>query len=395
MNDRPMRIAHVANTDYFCAFLLRSQLDWLRERGYSVDVVCGPGPLVDALRNQGFPVHVVENARRIDPFADLRTLRAYTALFRRERYDLVHTHNPKVNAIASLAARLARVPRVVSTVHGLYSHEGQGRVARSVWRGFEAASARLADLVLCQSAEDVRTARWNGIVPDERLRALGNGVDLERFSPRQLGADDVRALRRRHGVRDDEIVIGFVGRLVEEKGVRELVDAVSGRPGWKLWLVGPDEQGAKVDALEPHALAGRPGVRWLGLQREMPPLYAAMDLTVLPSYREGFPRSLIEAAAMGRPSIATRIRGCREAISDHETGLLVPPRDPAALRAAIGSLTNDRGRRRAYGRAARIRAARRFDERAVFDRILRAYREIPLATAPLPLRATAGHPARA
>jgi len=373
-----MRIAHVANTDYFCAFLLRSQLEAARRGGHDVELVCGGGPLVAELEQAGFAVHVVENSRRVDPLADVRTLAAYVALFRRGAYDVVHTHNPKVNALAALAARVARVPRVVSTVHGLYSHERQRPLVRGVWRTLEALSARLADLVLCQSAEDVRTARWGGIVPDARLRPLGNGIDLARFSPDRFGRDDRDAIRRRHGVSPRERVVGFVGRLVREKGVLELVAAASGRPGVRLWLVGPDERGAKRDALQPEALTAAPGVRWLGLQRDMPPLYAAMDVVVLPSHREGFPRTLLEAAAMARPALATTIRGCREAVSPGATGLLVPPGRPAALRAALDALLGDAPRRRALGEAARRRAHARFDERAVFERIALAYRELAL-----------------
>ena len=373
-----MRIAHVANTDSFCAFLLRGQLRAARREGHSVDVVCGSGPLLRELRDEGFGVHVVENSRRVNPMADLRTLRAYVGLFGRERYDVVHTHNPKVNALAALAARIAKVPRIVSTVHGLYSHERQRPTVRRVWRAFEAVSARFADLVLCQSAEDVRTARWRRIVPDGRLRRLGNGVDLARFCPERFGAEDRAALRRRLGVRPGEKVVGFVGRLVREKGVLELLSAVGARRGLKLWLIGPDERGVKRDALDPGALTATGNVSWLGLQREMPPLYAAMDVLALPSYREGFPRTLLEASAMERPVVATEIRGCREAVSPRETGLLVPPAHPRDLRSALDALLGDPSRRRALGRAARLRACALFDERAVFDRIALAYRELAL-----------------
>ena len=377
---RPLRIAHIANTDYFCAFLLRAQLDRLRAAGHDVEIVCGPGPLVADLEARRFRVHVIRNSRRIDPLADIRTLAAYAGLFRRERYDVVHTHNPKVNALASLAARIARVPRVVSTVHGFYSHEGQRPGVRRVWRAFEGASARLADLVLCQSGEDVRAARWQRIVPDERLRPLGNGVDVDALSPERFSTDDRDAIRRRLGVRAGERTIGFVGRLVHEKGVLELLEAVRHRRGWRLLLVGPDERGHKADALAPRKLASS-NATWLGLQRDMPPLYSAMDVVVLPSYREGFPRSLVEASAMGRPIVATDVRGCREVVSRGRTGLLVPPRATAPLRSALESLLGDASRARRFGRAARRRALDRFDERAVFERIDLAYRELALPRA--------------
>jgi len=379
-----MRIAHAANTDYFCAFLLRGQLKALREENHDVEVVCGDGPMVGALESDGFRVHVVENSRRIDPLADVRTLVRYVRLFRREGYDLVHTHNPKVNVLASVAARIAGIPRVVSTLHGLYSHDGQSPWTRNVWRTFEAASARLSDIVLCQSAEDVRTARWRRIVPDQRLRRLGNGVDLTRFSPRRIGAEDRAALRRRIGIRPEERVVGFVGRLVREKGVMELLEAVSARPGWRLLLVGPDECGVKRDAIALETVVSRPKVTWLGLQGDMPPLYAAMDVVALPSHREGLPRSLVEASAMCIPSVATDIRGCREVIVHGRTGLLVPTRNPAALRSALDALMGDPARRRRMALAARIRAQDLFDEQAVLERIGRAYREIPLMGASSP-----------
>ncbi len=371
-----MRIAHVANTDYFCAFLLIGQLREARNAGHDVEVVCGEGPLRERIEREGFPVHVVRNSRRIDPLGDALTLARYVTLFRRRRFDLIHTHNPKVNALAALAGRIAGTRRVVSTVHGLYSHEGQHPLVRNTWRVMERASARLADLVLCQSSEDVRTARWRRIVPDARLRPLGNGIDVSRFSPERFAGEDRAAIRRRLGVKRDEILIGFVGRMVVEKGIPELLQAAARRPGWRVLLIGPDERGAKRDALDPGALASARNVSWIGLQSNLPPLYAAMDVLTLPSHREGLPRTLLEGQAMGRPIVATRIRGCREAVSAGLTGLLVPPASPPALRDALEVLARDPARRRHLGAAGRDRALQHFDERAVFERIALAYREL-------------------
>jgi len=389
-----MRIAHVANTDYFCAFLLLSQLRVARQSGHDVSVVCGDGPLVAHLRAEGFGVHLVENSRRIEPLADARTLARYVALFRRERFDLIHTHNPKINALAALAARVAGVRSVVSTVHGLYSHEGQRAWVRHGWRTLERASARLADLVLCQSAEDVQTARRHRIVRDDRLRRLGNGVDVDRFAPQRFGRADREALRRRLGIPGDALLVGFVGRLVREKGLPELVRALEPQGGWHLLVIGPDERGVKRDAIDPAGLLARPRVHWLGLQSDLPPLYAALDVLALPSHREGLPRTLLEAQAMAVPIVATRVRGCREAVASGESGLLVPPRSARDLRGAVEALAADPARRRRLGRAGRRRALRLFDERAVFERIELAYRELARpAAAPLRLHRGAGLPA--
>ena len=385
-----MRIAHVANTDYFCAFLLHPQVREARAAGHEVHVVCGSGPLVQRLRDDGFHVHLVENSRRIEPVEDLRTLARYVRLFRRERFDLIHTHNPKINGLAALAARVAGVRSVVSTVHGLYSHEGQSPWVRRTWRTLERSSARLADLVLCQSAEDVRTARRQGIVANDRLRSLGNGIDIGRFSPARFGRDDRASLRRRLGLRERDYVVGFVGRLVREKGIPELLAATAHRRNWRLLVIGPDERGVKSDALDPAVFDGHAGVRWLGLQSDLPPLYAALDVVTLPSHREGLPRTLLEAQAMARPVVATRTRGCREAVDPGVSGWLVRPRDPGGLRSALASLAADRGLRSRFGAAGRERAERLYDERAVFDRIELAYRELARpAKTPLPLPARA------
>jgi len=349
-------------------------------------VVCGEGPLLDDLRREGFRVHVVENSRRVDPVADARTVARYIALFRRERYDLIHTHNPKINGLAALAARIAGVDRVVSTVHGLYSHEGQHPLTRRGCRTLERAAARLADLVLCQSAEDVMTARRAGIVSDTRLRRLGSGVDLARFSPQRFGSEDRAAVRRRLGLQSGEFAIGFIGRMVREKGIPELVEAVAHRRGWRLVLIGPDERGMKGDALTPDRIAAAANVTWLGLQEDLPPLYAALDVVTLPSHREGLPRTLLEASAMGRPMVATRIRGCREAIAPGKSGILVPPGSPRELREALQALSGSESLRERLGTAARQRAERLFDERAVFERLDLAYRELVLP--PRPLRET-------
>ncbi|MEM7411662.1 MAG: glycosyltransferase family 4 protein [Myxococcota bacterium] len=371
-----MRIAHVANTDYFCAFLLRPQLREARAAGHDVHVVCGPGPMVETLRRDGFRVHLVENSRRIEPLEDLRTLGRYVRLFRRERFELIHTHNPKINALAALAARMVGVRSVVSTVHGLYSHEGQRPWVRRTWRTLERNSARLADLVLCQSAEDVRTARQQRIVSNDRLRSLGNGIDIARFSPTRFGRDDRDAIRRSLGFGPDDFVVGFVGRLVREKGIPELLLATAARRGWRLLLVGPDERGVKRDALDPAVFAGHAGARWIGLQSDLPPLYAAMDVATLPSHREGLPRTLLEAQAMATPVVATRTRGCREAVVDGQSGWLVPTRRPRALGAALEALAKDPALRLRLGLAGRDRAERLYDEQAVFDRIELAYREL-------------------
>src|SRR5690606_39642253 len=185
-------------------------------------------------------------------------------------------------------------------------------------------------------------------------------------------------LRRGLGARDDQVVVGMVGRLVAEKGLLELFEAARLLDDRYLVVVaGPDDP-EKPDALDRATIrdAEARGVRFLGMREDVDRLYGAMDLFVLPSWREGFPRAAMEAAASGLPVVATDVRGCRQVVDDGVTGLLVPVRDGAALAAAIRTLGDDPSRCLAMGEAAVARARQRFDERTVVDIVLATYREV-------------------
>ncbi len=215
-------------------------------------------------------------------------------------------------------------------------------------------------------------------MPRRKLAYLGNGVDLDRFDRTRLAPDTRATVRAELGVDDDAVVIGIVGRLVAEKGYPELFEAVRTMGVRSVLVVaGPDDP-EKADALDRAMIeqAQRDGVRFLGMRRDVERLYAAMDVFVLPSHREGFPRAAMEAAAMGLPIVATYIRGCRQVVHDGDNGFLVPPRDPARLAQALRVLVADAPRRRAMGLASARRARRDFDERSVVTTVLDTYERL-------------------
>jgi glycosyltransferase involved in cell wall biosynthesis len=227
-----------------------------------------------------------------------------------------------------------------------------------------------------QNPEDVDTLERLR-VPARKIVQLGNGIDLHRFDP-DRSTDARRRLRAELGVADDQVVCGVVGRLVWEKGYREVFDAARElRDDVTFVVVGPSDP-EKGDAVSPAdiAAAERDGVVFLGTRTDMECVYLAFDLYVLASYREGFPRSAMEAAAMGLPVIVTDIRGCREVVDSGRTGVLVPPRQGAALAGAVRSLARDPERRAQFGRAARAKAAREFDQRRVIDITLGTYERL-------------------
>jgi ribosomal protein S18 acetylase RimI-like enzyme len=228
-----------------------------------------------------------------------------------------------------------------------------------------------------QSSEDVDTLLRIG-VPRHKVHLLGNGIDLTRFDPDRVTPEAVAAFRRELGAENGDVVCGVVGRLVREKGYGEVFDAAARLrdrlPQLRVVVIGPSDP-EKADALSEAEIgaASAAGVRFLGFRDDVEQLYAAMDVYVLASYREGFPRSAMEAAAMGVPVVATDIRGCRQVVDDGVTGLLVPPRNSHLLAAAIERVTVDSELRARLGSAARKKAVREFDQRDVIDLTLRVY----------------------
>jgi glycosyltransferase involved in cell wall biosynthesis len=378
--DRP-KLIHLTTVDLSLRVLLGYQLGRFAEEGFEVLGASAPGPYAAGLEAEGvrhLPVRSL--TRSWTPARDAAALRDLVRLFRRERPTIVHTHNPKSGVLGRLAARLAGVPVVVNTVHGLYANPTLPPVRRALIDAAEREAMRFSHHELFQSREDFDLALRRRLVRPERATWLGNGVDLTRFAPAAVDREAV-ALLRKGWAPEGRVVVGSVGRLVREKGYPELFEAAGlihrERPDVVIVGVGPREP-SKADGLRAVELerARAAGVVLPGEWTDMPAVYAAFDVFVLASHREGVPRSLIEAQAMGVPAVATDIRGCREVVEDGETGFLVPPRDPAALADAVVRMLDDREAAARMGEAARARAVERFDEETVVRRTLEVYRRL-------------------
>ncbi|HEV8374142.1 MAG TPA: GNAT family N-acetyltransferase [Actinomycetota bacterium] len=378
---RPVRVAHLTTTDLTLRYLLLGQLRRLRDDGYEVTGISAPGPYGAELEAEGIRHLPWKNATRSwNLRADLRAFAELWSLLRRERFDLVHTHNPKPGVMGRLAARLAGVPLVVNTVHGLYATPEDRLAKRVPVLALEWLAGRCSDLELYQSEEDLRWARRIRLVPGSRSRLLGNGTDLGRFDPGRVGAERAAELRRELGLPGDALVVGMVGRLVAEKGYRELFAAARQvrrtDPRVRFLAVGAPDL-AKADAItEAELQQAAADVQVTGWRDDVHELLAVMDVFVLASWREGMPRSAIEAAAMGKPLVLTDIRGCREVARHEQEALLVPPRDPQALAAAILRLAGDQALRQRLGAAAGRRARERFSEKVVAGRVAAEYERL-------------------
>jgi glycosyltransferase involved in cell wall biosynthesis len=363
----------------------RGQIGYLKKQGFEVHAVSSPGELLaEVAAREDISVHAVELPRRITPRQDLVALLKLYRLFTFLKPAIVHGHTPKGGLLAVIAARLARIPGVVYTIHGLPFTTAQG-IKRKLLCWSETMACRLADRVFAVSQANKTDAVAQGFCPKEKIQILGsgscNGVNAEqRFNPQKLAPGTREELRNYYRINPDSLVLGYVGRIVRDKGIAELEEA------WQslrrkfsslyLLLVGPEEPQDPVPAALISRLKADPRVIFCGWVGNPLPFYAAMDLLILPTYREGFPVVPLEAAAMKLPVVATHVDGCREAVSDGVTGLLVPPRDSQSLAAAIERLLLDPELRHRLGQAGRQRVLQDFRPEAIWQALYENYLEL-------------------
>ena len=314
---------------------------------------------------EGIEVAVIP-IRREFALSDLASFVALWRYFRAQRFDFTQTHTPKASFLGLPAARLAGTPAIY-TIHGALYFRDNGRRANLLGWCFERWCCSWADRVLVQSEEDRLVLPGARICPSRKLGYLGNGIVLDRFLEPVPPA-----------FRSERPVVMMVSRLVLEKGCQDFLDLAAALQGRADFVhVGPIEHD-QSDALDPEAIARAEAsgtVRFVGAVDDVRPYVASADLVVLPSYREGIPRAVMEAAVMGRPVVAYDIRGVREVL-DPELGLVAPRGDVAALGDLVAGLLDDPDRRAALGDACRQWVVSRFSEELVVERLDAEYRRI-------------------
>jgi glycosyltransferase involved in cell wall biosynthesis len=322
------------------------------------------------------------------PTRDLRAMQELTQVLREVQPDILHTHNPKPGVYGRLAGKRAKVPVVVNTVHGLYALPEDGALKKAVVYNLERVASRCSDAELLQNVEDVPVLRGLG-VPAEKITVLGNGIDLTRFDPERIEVSRRKELRAAWGLPDDAVVCGVVGRLVWEKGYREILFASRALrhrfPNLHFVIIGPSDDDKSDGLTTADRLAAmRDGnVTFAGMRDDVDECYTAFDLYALASYREGFPRSAMEAAAMGLPVVATDIRGCRQVVDDGSNGFLVAVKDGPALAGAIEKLAADADLRTRMGDAGRAKAHADFDQQRCIDITIDTYTRLGVPPRPV------------
>lgn len=371
-----MKVVLFANTDWYLYNFRRSLALALREAGYDVLLVSPAGPYGARLTELGLRwIPAPMQRRSLNPLRELALVLWLRQLFIAEQADLVHGFTIKNAVYGSLAARLAGVKARINAVAGMgyvyTSADAKARVLRPLVSALLrlALTGRGARLIL-QNPDDVTFFEKTGLASGEQVRLiLGSGVDCQRFSP---VASEART----------PLKAVLPARLLWDKGIAEFVEAAreikaSGRQIDFLLAGDPDEGNpAAVPAEQVERWQKEGLLKWLGHVDDMPALFRSVDMVVLPSYREGLPKGLIEASACGLPIVTTDVPGCREVVTDGDSGFLVPVKDSKALAKAIVALADDAALRSRMGARARERSVNEFDEKIILQQTLSVYREL-------------------
>lgn len=332
--------------------LLCDRLDRAR---YRTLVICPePGPFVGRMKERGVDTHLVHLAPLFNPLALWRL----TRLLARERVTILQTHGARANFYGRIAGRLAGVPVIISTIHNSLKDYEVSPLKRWVYALLSRLTLSLVHRIICVSDANRRDLIEECPAAEAKTQTVYNGVDPSAFPSRP----DRQKVRQELGITQGPVLV-TIGRLTEQKGHRYLLRAFPGLlstwPQLCCVFVG---EGELHDAL--HHLAIDLGVeracRFVGVREDIADILAAADLFVLPSLSEGFPFVLLEALAMGRPVVASRVNGVPELIEDHKTGLLVPPRDPQALARAVREMLSDPAAASKLGAAGRALVQERF-----------------------------------
>ncbi len=363
--------------------LLQGQLRFLNQY-YEVIGVASEGEALRHLeKNEGIRTIAVDIERSISPFKDVVSLYRLYRLFRKEKPFMVHSITPKAGLLTMVAAYLAKVPRRIHTFTGLLFPTQSGLMKKLLL---------FLDKVICYCATHVYP-EGNGVKNDlinyrvtkKPLKVIGHGnvkgIDLQYFDPMPFDQNIRATNRKTHRISPSDFVFIFIGRLVNDKGMNELVNAfcrlVQLHPNVKLLLVGPVK--GETDILPEQTwnmIKTHKDIVFVGAQKDVRPFFAMSDALVFPSYREGFPNVVLEAGAMGLPSIVTDINGSNEIITEGKNGVIIPSKDEEALLQSMTNFVTNPELIRALAHNARAMIVSRFERKYLWKEVLQEYKRI-------------------
>jgi lipopolysaccharide/colanic/teichoic acid biosynthesis glycosyltransferase len=381
MTSRPKIL--IAVTASMSCGLHRGMLRHLEEAGFTTTLISSPGELLaEVSSSQGAMSVAVPMKREIHPRQDLASLRMLYRTMRDIRPDVVEVSTPKAGLLGSLSAMLARVPCRVYTLRGLRMETATGFRRLVLWLAERVACACAHRVVPVSESLRLRAIELKLVSP-EKVRSLGNdscGLNTERFTPRLRKSEQIAQLRKTLGLTGNETVIGFVGRFVRDKGIRELIGAFrelsASRPDLRLLLIGDFENGDPVNPDIRQYIESTPTVLRTGFVSDTAPYYALMDVFVLPTHREGLPGVPLEAQASEVPVVTTNATGAVDSVQNGITGFIVPVKDVKALTEAIDTLLRNPTMRADMGHAGRKWMEQAFRPETIWQAHADMYREM-------------------
>lgn len=368
-----MKICQLCAVDFTLNHFLLPLIDRMQNEGWEVESVCSKGPYVQKLREDGYKIINVAIPRKLNLILILLAIYKLYKLFKVQKYDIVHVHTPIASIIGRVACKLSGVKMVVYTAHGFYFHERMRFFQFYFFVILEKFFGFITDILFTQSNEDKLYAIKAKILPKEKIFYIGNGINIKRFNPEKHKKNSL--LKKKLNIPLDCFVIGVISRLVEEKGLVEFLDAAEriSENFLKVYFVVIGERLASdhntnIDTKifkSKKKIGDR--IKFLGYRKDIPELLSILDLFCSPSWREGMPRSIIEAMMMEKPVLATNIRGSRELIVNQQTGVLVPVASCISLEKGMIEFINNNKKCRQFGKDGRKRALKLYDENKIVD----------------------------
>jgi len=364
--------------------LLDGQLRYMNKNYHVIGISC-PGKLLQRVaKKEGVEVKAVEMTRRISPLKDLKAVWSLYNIFKKERPLIVHTHTPKAGTVGMLAAKLAGVPLRLHTIAGLPLLEAKGK-KRILLNLVEKVTYACATNIYPNSFRMREIILENRFCKENKLKVIGdgstNGINTSYYSTLHFTAEEKHSLKNQLQIKEGDFVFVFVGRLVSDKGINELVEAFTKLYNEtnkvKLLLVGAEEPDR--DPLKKYTLnliKTHPGIVSAGYQPDVRIYFLISDALVFPSYREGFPNVVMQAGAMGLPAIVTDINGCNEIIVNGQNGILVPAKNIHKLNEAMRMLMEDKPLYNKLKQNARSMITSRYEQEYMWNEILKEYKRL-------------------
>lgn len=362
----------------------RGLIHQLQDDDFEVTLISSDFPELHKMKTElNCDILATTISRQISPLRDIISICKVRHYLRRQKFVIIHAHTPKGGLVGMISAWMARIPNRIYTVHGLPLETAKGLKKKLLWLA-EWLSCKLATKLLAVSPSLMKRVVDKRFCPKEKITVLNKGsacgIDLRKFRLTKDVLQKAKRVRAQYHIPEEAIVIGFVGRIVPDKGIKTLTDSfvrVQQHKNVHLLLAGGFD---KVrETLNPETIKTieyNKKIHWVGYVEDPVPFYAAMDILTLPSRREGFGLTLIEAAAMELPTIAAKVTGCVDAVVDGQTGLLVEVNDSEKLYEAMLKLVKEPELRRKLGSQGRKRVEELFDSQLFIDRHISLYKEL-------------------